>query len=184
MAESKVGLDKDRLDVLRQGNISLILDSYDDLFSDFDPRPYSEKALSDDFLNECRKASVDKAYDGLELRLLVPKHRRNARHEAQIRKRLKDHFQKHAEEKEREQKRIRREGCLWSFTGACMIFVATLLYSEKGFFYSFLLVVFEPAGWFTVWSGLDKIFSEVKEKQPLLEFYKKMLASRINFYSC
>ena len=35
---------------LREGNISLVLDSYDDLFSDFDPRDYSQKALSDDFL--------------------------------------------------------------------------------------------------------------------------------------
>ncbi|MBI2151367.1 hypothetical protein HYU21_01420, partial [Candidatus Woesearchaeota archaeon] len=35
---------------VREGNISLVLDSYDDIFSDFDPRDYSEKALSEDFL--------------------------------------------------------------------------------------------------------------------------------------
>ena len=39
---------------LKEGNISLILDSYDDIFSDFDQRDFSERSLSDDFLIECR----------------------------------------------------------------------------------------------------------------------------------
>ena len=45
---------------LREGNISLILDSYNDMFSDFDPRSFSERALSDDFLSECKRAARDK----------------------------------------------------------------------------------------------------------------------------
>lgn len=58
--------------IFRQGNISLILDSYDDIFSDFDPRPFSEKALSDDFLVECKRAARDKDRSVVELKLLVP----------------------------------------------------------------------------------------------------------------
>ena len=42
----------------REGNISIVLDSYDDLFSDFDPRPYRIRALSDDFLLECKKSKT------------------------------------------------------------------------------------------------------------------------------
>ena len=41
-------------------DIPLVLDSYDDIFSDFDPRPYSERAMSGDFLLECKKASAEK----------------------------------------------------------------------------------------------------------------------------
>lgn len=89
--------------VLMQKNISLILDSYDDIFSDFDPRPYSEKALSDDFLSECRKASRDKKDDEVELRLLVPAQKREINDETKIKRRLKDHFQKHFNEKSNEQ---------------------------------------------------------------------------------
>ena len=40
----------------KNGNISLILESYTDIFSDFDPRPYDQRTLSDDFLLECKKA--------------------------------------------------------------------------------------------------------------------------------
>ena len=36
--------------LLKKGEISLLLDSYTGIFSDFDPRPYAERTLSDDFL--------------------------------------------------------------------------------------------------------------------------------------
>ena len=36
-------------------DIKIWIDEYDGIFSDFDPRPYSERNMSDDFLNECNK---------------------------------------------------------------------------------------------------------------------------------
>ena len=80
--------------LLAESEISLILDSYDDIFSDFDPRHFSERALSDDFLIEAKKAARDKA-GVYELRFLVPKQQRNFEHEHLIRMRLKEHFKKH-----------------------------------------------------------------------------------------
>jgi len=32
--------------LLQLSEISLIIDTYDDIFSDFDPRPYSQRALA------------------------------------------------------------------------------------------------------------------------------------------
>ena len=57
--------------LLQLSEISLIIDTYDDIFSDFDPRPYSQRALSDDFLLEARKASKDKVSGTFELNFLV-----------------------------------------------------------------------------------------------------------------
>ncbi len=168
--------------VLREGNISLILDSYDDIFSDFDPRPYSGKALSDDFLLECKKASSDKEKK-LELRLLVPKHKRNLDYEAQINKRLKHHFQKHYKEKQEEKGKIRKQGLLLSAIGTVLILGGTLLYDYRGFIFNLIRVILEPSGWFTMWTGLEKIFYSTTEKLPDLEFYKKMAVVKINFYS-
>ena len=37
--------------LLELAEISILLDSYDDIFSDFDPSPYSERTLSDDYFN-------------------------------------------------------------------------------------------------------------------------------------
>jgi hypothetical protein len=168
--------------VLKEGNISLILDSYDDIFSDFDPRPYTHKALSDDFLSECKKASLDKE-KGLELRFMVPKHKRNTNEEYEIRKRLREHFQKHFKEKEKDIKSIKKTGLMWFFLGAIVMVAATFLYKYEhvNFLFTFLLVMSEPAGWFFFWEGLDKVVIEAKKKKPDYDFYRKMAKARIYF---
>lgn len=170
--------------LMREGNISLILDSYDDIFSDFDPRPYEQKALSDDFLVECKRAAEDKQKE-IELRLLVPKHRRTLSDEAKIKKRLRSHFQKHYKEKEEEKRKIRMQGVLWSVIGAGLILIATFLYTQtyRGFIFTLFFVLFEPAGWFTMWTGLEKIFIDAEKRLHTLEFYKKMARAKINFYN-
>ena len=45
---------------MHESKMSLILDTYLDIFSSFDPRPYEERSLSDDFLDECKKMVIDK----------------------------------------------------------------------------------------------------------------------------
>lgn len=172
---------------LREGNISLILDSYDDLFSDFDPRPYSQKALSDDFLAECKRSARDK--EGVtELRLLVPNNKRKIHEENLIRKRLKEHFRKHFKEEEKEIKKIRRSGLLWFFIGSIILVISTLLYEYKitgnalfQFIMNFLVIISQPAGWFTFWEGLNRIFVETRKNKQDYDFYKKMSNANIYF---
>ena len=169
---------------MRQGNISLILDTYNDIFSDFDPRSYSERALSDDFLLECKRAARDKDLEiGFELRLLMPKSKRNLNDEVKIKQRLRLHFHKHFKEKHDEIKSIKREGIAWSVVGLVFIFLATIIYAYEGFLFNLLFVILEPAGWFTLWAGLDKIFITSKEKKPELDFYRKMANVKIVFIS-
>ncbi|MFH1210697.1 MAG: hypothetical protein V1645_02160 [archaeon] len=168
--------------LLREGNISLVLDSYDDIFSDFDPRPYDQKALSDDFLLECKRAAEGKKAE-VELRLLIPKHRRNTDAELKIRKRLRNHFQKHSKEKEEEKRRIRRKGIILFIIGSILILATTLVYQKEGFLYTLLIVILEPAGWFTIWTAFERIFIDSNEKVPDLGFYKVMSKTKVNFYS-
>ena len=166
---------------MRQGNISLILDSYDDIFSDFDPRQYSEKALSDDFLSECKRAAKDKEV-GVELRLLVPKHKRKFDDENKIRKRLKNHFNKHFKEKEKEMRSVKREGLMWFFLGVVVMVAATFFYKRDEFIFTLLFIMAEPASWFLFWEGLNLIIFESKKISPNLEFYRKMNECHINFH--
>jgi hypothetical protein len=44
-----------------------------------------------------------------------------------------------------------------------------------------LLVLAQPAGWFSFWEGLGKIFILAKEKKPDLDFYKKVARANIFF---
>jgi len=87
------------------GAVSLWLDTYEDIFSDFDPRPYAHRALSEDFLAEARRAVLDRRDDVPELLFLVPTDARTLDDEAIIRRRLRDHFRRHADRLTRERRR-------------------------------------------------------------------------------
>ena len=76
--------------------ISLWLDTYEDIFSDFDPRPLGQRALSDDFLSEAKRAIRERKEGSFELHLLIPTTQRSSATEAVVRKRLREHFTKHA----------------------------------------------------------------------------------------
>ncbi|MBI4652464.1 hypothetical protein HY745_14550 [Candidatus Desantisbacteria bacterium] len=78
--------------ILDMVQVSLQIDSYDDIFSDFDPRPFSERTLSDDFLLESKKAFREKESGRFELRFLIPIKERKLESEKIIKKRLTDHF--------------------------------------------------------------------------------------------
>ncbi len=169
--------------LLAKSEISLIIKDYNDIFSSFDPRPYVERALSDDFLMEAKRAARDK--QGIyELRFLVPKAHRNFEHEVLIRKRLHDHFKRHNHLLNGEIRSAKKQGYSMAVLGATLIFIATLLASyTNNFFFKFFEILLEPAGWFTAWTGLDMVFYTIKEKKPDLDFYHKMSEADIRFSS-
>jgi hypothetical protein len=167
-------------DEIKKGNISLILEDYQDIFSDFDPRSYDEKALSDDFLQECKRAVRDKQ-EGFELRLLMPGKKRNFSHETKIKKRLKEHFEKHYNEKQKELSKLKIQGAIWFILGTCLMITETFLYNNVGFIFTLLKVMLVPAGWFSFWEGLGKIFITAAERKPDNDFYRKMASAKIYF---
>ncbi|MDP2925483.1 MAG: hypothetical protein Q8N99_03870 [Nanoarchaeota archaeon] len=173
---------------LMEGNISLVLHSYDALFSDFDPRHYSERGISDDFLIECKRAVIDRK--GIaELRLLIPGQLRKPHEENKIKRRLLDHFRKHYHIEHHKIKKMKRKGLLWFFLGSIILVISTFLYEYRPefnnqlyrFLYDFLTIVSQPSGWFTIWEGLSYILIKPYEINAEYEFYKKMHKSNIYF---
>ena len=176
----------DRHKLLQMSEISLMLDNYDDLFSDFDPRPYSQRALSQDFLAESQRASRDLVTGKIELKFLISSAKRNAVQENIIKKRLKEHFKKHFNLIHNDIKKMINQGISITSLGILLMFIATLIlfkYAQTNILTSFLIILLEPAGWFTFWHGLDKILFESKKLKPGLEFYRKMSKSEITFLS-
>jgi hypothetical protein len=168
-------------------NISLKLANYNDIFSSFDPRPYSERSLSVDFLGEAKRASIDKPSGEIELRLLLSKNMRNSIKEDIIKKRLRTHFERHAKKIREQHNKIIRNGSIFTICGIVIMLLATfILFQETGksLLTNFLVILFEPAGWFLFWEGLDMVIFESKKTTPDLEFYEKMAKSDINFFSC
>jgi len=170
------------VELLAKSEISLHLDTYDDIFSDFDPRPYHQRAISVDLIDETRRAIRDKTDGQLTLRFLAPAKLRNTHHEHLIKRRLHEHFSKHHLLLAQEKRALVRNGALVTLLGFSMAGIATVLYPyEHSKLATFFIVLLEPGGWFTLWHGLDMAIFDAKQKTLEIEYYKKMSTVEIIF---
>jgi len=172
--------------VLQTAEMALWLDSYDDIFSDFDPRPYNERALSDDFLVEMKKVAKDRGRDSYELKFLLAPEIREHHYEEVIKERLHHFFGLEHHRFLKEKKIAIKRGILFVVSGVGLMFLASLLltfFSEKMLLVNFLVVLVEPAGWFLFWEGLARAMYKAEEIYPEIEFYNKMARSKISFIS-
>jgi hypothetical protein len=168
-----------------RSEILMWLDDYNDLFSDFDPRHYSQRALSFDFLSELRRATRGK-YGDISLGLLIPKDKRDMKIDSIVRKRLQEYFSKNYLHHKDEAKGVFRRGLMFCFAGIVLMFTAAYLlfyFRESTLLMSFLIILLEPASWFLFWEGLNISIFESKKTKPILEFYMKMAGSKIHFSS-
>lgn len=177
----KINSEKSKL--LETSRVSLLLDTYDDIFSDFDPRPYSERAVSDDFLLESRKALREKKSGRVELKFLIPEKERQIKTEIAIKKRLKEYFQKNWGRQRQELNKAKNRVKILFVMGFLMLLFSTAItYLNPKIFVLYLLItLFELGGWLSVWFGLEQFLYEVREKQPEAEFYEKMANAEIEF---
>lgn len=164
-------------------NISLWIDGYDDIFSDFDPRPFSHRRLSDDFLTEVKKVSREGEEQVGELILLIPANVRKSGDEEMIIKRLRQYFRKNQQALTRKASLSRRKGILFTFAGMSMMFAASFIETEGPVQWTrnALRILLEPSGWFFVWTGLDILFYSSQKERTELEFFTKMAESKIIF---
>ena len=175
--------DESKQSLLKLAEISILLDSYDSIFSDFDPSPYSERTLSDDFITQSKKISINKSGKKITLNLLLPKNKRNDVDEKIIIKRLHTYFKSVHQELTHEVKKINRRGLYLTVTGIILMMAASYIsyLNTQKFHIHLLLVLFEPAGWFLLWAGLDHLVYSSKETKKDLSFYSKMTKSEIKF---
>lgn len=163
--------------------ISLWFDGYDDIFSDFDPRPYSGRIISDDFLNELEKVVSEVKTNRFDITFLIPRGKVNHTQEKIIQSRLHQYFQKESLHFQLKYKNILKKGIIITFLGMTTMLLTAIFSSQiqDRFFSNFLTVLFEPTGWFAVWYGLDHIFYLSKDKKVHLDFAAKILSAEMNF---
>lgn len=166
-------------------DISIWIDIYDDIFSDFDPRNFSERNISDDFIYEVKKVSLESDFHIGALKLLIPEKNRNTENENTIIKRLHSHFKKSHAAFRGKMKTKRKNGSLLAVLGMGMMLGASYISSLQSgrFLMHSLLVLLEPAGWFMVWIGMDNLLGTSRELKPEFDFYNKLEKSKIVFVS-
>jgi hypothetical protein len=160
--------------------IAISLDTYDDLFSDFDARSYSDRALSKDFLDELRlrmRRIRDKA--DLAIVLLVPEPGRDVSVEAQIVVRLSGFYSEREGHYVREDRNAALRGLAFIGLGLALSVLANFIvdrFLSMPLFNDFLLI----PSWFFVWSGFDCLIKrgELRKKK---RYYAGLSASRTSF---
>ena len=174
-----------RFEHMYQSNedIPLILKSYEDIFSDFDPRPYSEKALSVDFISECKHAAADKK-GRINLKLFVPKSKREPAEEIKIKKRMKEHFNHHLNLERKEIGKQNLVGFNWLIAGCFLTVITAIFMDTENLGVKILVNTTHPGGWFFLWEGLAKLIIDYHAKRQNYNFYRKMNDALISFHDC
>jgi len=164
-------------------DISIWLDSYDDIFSDFDPRAFSERNISDDFLYELKKVCRENKSPINQLKLLVPANNRNIENEKLIIKRLHALLKKNYHDFSEIVKIQKRNGFLFVLFGIVLMVSASYisLLKSENFAMNTLLVILEPAGWFILWTGLDDLKKSNRSQKVELDLFIKMAKCKIIF---
>jgi len=163
--------------------VNIWLDSLDELFSDFDPRSYLKRTVSDDFIAQVRKVVVDQQGKKMILRLQLPAGTRNEKDEDIIATRLQLYFKDKCGQLLKERQNGIRNAIILTISGiALMIFASyiTFLNSER-YYLQLLLVLFEPGGWFCLWTGLDRLIDYSGKRRKELGFYSRMATAQIQF---
>jgi hypothetical protein len=166
-------------------DISIALDNYDDLFSDFDPRPYSTREISADLLKEIEGRVHKDVRGNFELRFFLPKVLRNEKKEEQITKRLQAYFKAEAKEIEQKDEHRKRSGFMFIAGGMAALFAYAYLFAfiDLGPLASFLDPLLVPFGWFSTWEGLERLVRDSHKFENELTFYRKLAKANYIFLS-
>lgn len=165
--------------------IKIWLDSYDEMFSDFDPRAYTKRTVSDDFILQVRKVVKDQYRKKMALKLLLPESTRNEQDEQVISERLHDYFKINNAQLLEEKRKAHRKGSLLTTAGILLMLAASYIsyLKSESFYAHVLLILFEAAGWFMLWMGFDQLVYYSGRTIKEFNFYAFMAKAEIKFGS-
>ena len=157
--------------------VIIALDDYEDIFDDFDIRPYSQRSISIDFVEE-----LQRRFNGVEcnkplLVLTLPKKRRVKKDEKIIKKRLIEFFK--AKFKYYKNKLNQTKFKILMFLILGIASLALSLYIEH---YSMVLSDYLFIGvYFFTWEGLDTFIYSYPKIHKRMNIYKCISDSTIQF---
>ncbi len=159
--------------------VQIAIDTYDDLFSDFDIRDYRERFFSNDFLGEL-KMRTNRPLDAkpLAIKLVIPSDERDEDSEAIILERIRDFFAMRLERNKSKKRASLITAVKFEAIGLIFMLAANLLSRfTADFLRDFLLI----PSWFFVWSGLEKYMYNIRNLDKKIRFYGVLTRSSVRF---
>jgi hypothetical protein len=164
--------------------LNLWLDSYDDIYSDFDSRHYLKRRISEDFLHELRtEMKYREHHHAGDMVLLLAQERRDEPAEKVIAKSLTDFFSAQFYFHRDKCGKKLKNGLLFFTAGVIIIVLNSWVsyYAAASFSVITLKVLLEPAGWFLLWAALDFLFYDFAELKKERFFFKELSEMHIHF---
>ena len=162
------------VDALRE--IAITLDTYDDIFSDFDPRPYTQRELSEDFLKEITRRYMEGKHGRYEVRFTIPSSERDLKDESLIKKRLREHFSIRVARETEAIKNTKERGYIYIGIGAAVLLADVyffFLFNEQSLVYQIVSIFLVPAGWYGMFTGIGKVIDEPFDAVERKKLYEK-----------
>lgn len=156
--------------------ISIAIDTWDDIFSDFDPSPLSYRTLSEDFLRELTKRYRETKSGQFIVMIYAPLKLKRGHKEKIIVRRIRDYFDTKYQQKRGEVRKYALTGGLMLLTGLTVIIG---LYFLRSTIASELLL---PLGWFGAWEGISKVFNILTSAKQELDIENKFSNASYEFY--
>lgn len=166
--------------------ITIQLDNYDDIFSDFDPRPFANRELSEDFLKEISRRYHEDRKGRFEVHFTLPASSRDPSQEALIKKRLREHFAFVASRENEFVNRTKGRGYLFMAVGFLILLADTGLFftlHEDSPLYHVLSILLIPAGWFGMFTGIGKVVDDPYDAVERKKVYEKFEKANYIFTS-
>lgn len=168
--------------------ITVAIDSLDDIFSDFDPRPMQQRALSEDFLKEIQKFYREAGPGKIIVNFLAPITLKEMIEKNQLGKAVLTHithdFKRRAQGNKKIMGRIWRTGIIFILFGMSIL-LSLLFLGYRGILNKLSLeilgVVFMPLGWFGIWEGFSKLVDTPMKLKDETEMYEKLAKAQYNF---
>lgn len=158
--------------------IHLRIDRYEDIFSDFDARPLTERTLSADFIDELKRQLYARDAHIAGITFQIPQSKRNEADELAIRERILAYFKKRLHERTTAHTRVINRSSIMILCGVFGMALASYVSSHaqaSSYPFAVLRVLLEPASWFLLWEGSNQRFFRIHEMTPELDLYTKIV---------
>ncbi len=164
--------------------IAVVIDTWDDIFSDFDPSPLNERTVSGDFVEELKKRYRETQRGSFVITICAPVSLKDSDSERMVTQRLKKHFRYVFLMKKKDIMRYRLRGVIFVVIG-----ISSLTFLTLATYFKFLgdlaielsAIVLMPLGWFGFWEGLSKLIDTSPKRILEENLFEKLSKASYQF---
>ncbi|MFA5038419.1 MAG: hypothetical protein WC732_01925 [Candidatus Omnitrophota bacterium] len=164
--------------------ITIAIDSWDDVFSDFDPSPIDQRILSEDFLSELKKRYRENQRGNFIITIYTPAFMKDDLTEKLVTKRLKQYFKFRHLAVSKEVSTAIRKGVIFVLGGVSSLSILTMLtyfHMLERLAIELMGIILMPLGWFGIWEGFSRIIEPAPFLKQEQELFAKLARASIKF---